>query len=96
MKIVRDGKEFELTQEELRKAYEAKNMEYLKEDVASQLEEDEDLDDVDLELIAERFEDALEHNNGYWDHYWGTMGYVIDEYIKENKNNDKRRISDKT
>ena len=88
MKIVRDGKEFELTQEELRKAYEVKNMEYLKEDVVSQLEGDEDLDDVDLELIAERFEDALGHNDGYWDHYWDTMGYVINEYIKENKNND--------
>jgi hypothetical protein len=43
------------------------------------------LDDVNLELIAERFEDALEHNDRYWDHYWGTMGYVINEYIKENK-----------
>lgn len=88
MKIIRNGKEFELTQEELRKAYEEKHMEYLKEDVTSQLEEDENLNDVDIELIAERFEDALGHNDGYWDRYWDTMAYVINEYVKENKNND--------
>jgi hypothetical protein len=84
MKIIRDGKEFELTQEELRMAYIEKHMECLKEDVVSQAESDEiELDESDLETIAERFEDALGNCDGYWDHYWGVMEYVIKEYIKE-------------
>lgn len=83
MKIIRDGKEFELTQEELRKAYEVKNMEYLMEDVTCKIEDEFDLDDDELAIIVERFENALEHNDMYWDCYWDTMEYVINEYIRE-------------
>ena len=86
MKIYRDGKEFELTQEELRMAYTEKHMEYLKEDVASQAESNEiELDESDLNTITERFEDALGKCDRYWDHYWGVMEYVIKEYIEEGK-----------
>ena len=86
MKIYRDGKEFELTQQELREAYLKKHMEYLREDVASQAESDEiELDEGDFNIIAERFENALGKCDGYWDHYWGVMSYVISEYIKEEK-----------
>lgn len=88
MKIIRDGKEFELTQQELRDAYIEKHMEYLREDVASQAESDEiELDESDCDTIAERFEDALEHRDGYWDHYWGVMEYVIKEYIEQGEFN---------
>lgn len=86
MKIIRDGKEFELTQQELREAYMEKHMEYLKEDVSSQAESDEiELDESDINVIAERFEDALGKSDGYWDHYWGAMEYVIKEYVEEGK-----------
>ena len=86
MKIVRDGKEFELTQEELRMAYTEKHMEYLKEDIVFQAESNEiELDESDLNTIAERFEDALGKCDGYWDYYWGVMEYVIKEYIEEGK-----------
>lgn len=82
MKIVRDGKEFELTQQELRMAYTEKHMEYLKEDIVSQAESNEiELDESDLNTIAERFEHSLERCDGYWDHYWGVMEYVVNEYI---------------
>ena len=86
MKIIRDGKEFELTQQELREAYTEKHMEYLREDVVSQSELDEiELDESDLDIIAERFEHALENCEGYWDYYWSVMEYAIKEYIKEAK-----------
>lgn len=86
MKIIRDRQEFELTQQELREAYLEKHMEYLREDVASQVESDDiELDESDFDTIAERFEHELEHCDGYWDYYWGVMEYVIKEYIKEGK-----------
>lgn len=85
MKIYRDGKEFELTQQELRMAYEEKHMAYLKEDVESMTEDGDAFDDSDIEIIAERFELELEHNDGYWDRYWETMEYVIENYIREGK-----------
>ena len=67
-------------------AYEEKHMEYLREDVVSQAESNEvELDDSDATTIAERFEDALENCDGYWDHYWGVMEYVINEYVEEGK-----------
>ena len=87
MKIYRDGKEIELTQEELRQAYLEKDMEYIKEDIMSCFNSDDlSFDDSDFEIIADRFKRALEHSDGYWDHYWGNMNYVIQEYIREGEN----------
>ena len=84
MKIYRNGKEFELTQQELGEAYTEKHMEYLREDVFSQAASDEiELDESDIATIAKRFEDALGKCDGYWDHYWGVMEYVINEYVEE-------------
>lgn len=84
MKIYRDGKEYELTQQELREAYLEKDMDYVKEDIMSQDELDSfNFDDSDFETIADRFKRALEHCDGYWDYYWGVMNCVINEYIKE-------------
>lgn len=85
MTIIRDGVEIKLTQEELRKAYYIKHIEYLMEDVAAKIEDEFDLDDDGLSVIVERFEHELEHNDGYWGYYWSIMEYVINEYIKEIK-----------
>lgn len=89
MKIIRDGKEFELTHQEVWDAYLEKHMECLKEDVMSQAESNEvELDESDITIIAQRFENALGKCSSYWDDYWGIMEYVINEYIKEGEDNN--------
>ena len=87
MKIYRDGKEIELTAEEMRMAYLEKDMDYIKEDIMSCDESDDfSFDDSDFEIIADRFKRVLGHSDGYWDHYWSIMNYVIQEYIREGEN----------
>ena len=87
MKIYRDGKEIELTAEELRMAYLEKDMDYIKEDIMSRDESDDfGFDDSDFEIIADRFKRALERCDGYWEYYWEVMNYVINEYIREGEN----------
>lgn len=82
MIIYRDGQAIELTAEECRKAYDELDREYHREDVCSQLELLEiELDDVDE--IVDRVDHALGNNDGYWDSYWCTVEYVIEEYMKE-------------
>ncbi len=88
MKIYRDGKEIELTAEELRMAYEEKNLEYFAEDVKSSIdgmELEEEFDESDYGELAWRFNKALGRNDSYWDSYWYTLENVIEEYIKEGK-----------
>lgn len=88
MKIYRDGKEIELTAEELRMAYEEKHMEYFVADVkgcAEGMEVEEELDDSDYNELAYRFDRALGRNDSYWDSYWCAMENVIEEYIEEGK-----------
>lgn len=88
MKIYRDGKEIELTAEELRMAYEEKHLEYFAEDVKCQVETmelEEDFDESDFNELAWRFDKALGRNDSYWDSYWCTLENVIEEYIKEGK-----------
>lgn len=84
MKIIRDGKEFELTHQEVWDAYLEKHTECLKGDVVHQAESNEvELDESDIAVIAERFENALGKCSSYWDDYWGIMEYVIKEYVEE-------------
>ena len=82
MIIYRDGKAIELTREECRKAYDELDREYKIEDIRGQLEAIE----VELEVTDElinKVEHALGNNDGYWDSYWCTIEYVIEEYMKE-------------
>lgn len=82
MTIYRDGKAIELTNEECRKAYDELDREYKAEDIKSRLEMLEiELDNVD-ELV-DRFEHAIGNNDSFWDSYWYSMDYVIEEYLKE-------------
>ena len=86
MKIYRDGKEIELTAEELRMAYEEKRLEYFAEDVrnsAEGMELEEELDESDCKELAWRFDKALGRNDSYWDSYWCTLENVLEEYIEE-------------
>lgn len=82
MIIYRDGKAIELTREECRKVYDELDREYKIEDIRGQLEAIE----VELEVTDElinKVEHALGNNDGYWDSYWCTIEYVVEDYIKE-------------
>ena len=86
MKIYRDGKEIELTRGECWQIYNWLDREYKKEDLQGKIEEMEVGLEVTDELI-ERFDNALGNNDGYWESYWLTAEYVIEEYIKEKETN---------
>ena len=82
MIICRDGHAIELTKEELRKAYDELDQEYKAEDIRGKLEEMEIELDVTDELV-DYVDHALGNNDGYWDSYWCTIEYAIEEYMKE-------------
>ena len=86
MIIYRDEQAIELTAEECRKVYNELDREYKKEDIRSELEQMEVELDVTDELI-DRVDHALGNNDGYWDYYWCTIEYVIEDYIKEKEGN---------
>ena len=88
MKIYRDGKEIELTAEELHMAYEEKHLGYYIEDVKSRIDEMElecNFNESDYNIIAQIFDKSLGRNDYYWEDYWCTLENVIEEYIEENK-----------
>lgn len=84
MIIYRDGQAIELTKEECKKAYDELDREYKMEDIRGQQEVLEvTLDDSDIEVLIDRVDHALGRNDGYWDSYWCTIEYVIEEYMRE-------------
>jgi hypothetical protein len=84
MIIYRDGKAIELTREECRQVYDELDREYKAEDIRGQQEVLEmTLNDDDVEVLVDRVDHALGNNDGYWDSYWCTIEYVIEEYMKE-------------
>ena len=88
MKIYRDGKEIELTAEELRMTYKEVEFRYYVEDVKSRIDDMEldcDLEESDYNIIAQRFYRSLCRNDSYWEDYWCTMENAIKDYIKEDK-----------
>ena len=82
MTIYRDGQAIELTIEECRSIYYALDKEYKREDLCGKLEDMEIELDVTDKLI-ERFDHVLGNNDGYWESYWLTAEYVIEEYVRE-------------
>ena len=84
MIIYRDGKAIELTSEECRKAYDELDRTYKAEDIRGKLEEMEiEFDDSDVDVLVDRVDNALGKNDGYWDSYWCTVEYTIEECMKE-------------
>lgn len=84
MKIIRNGQEFKLTREECNKIYDALDREYKIEDMRSKLEEMEvKFDDADLNILVDKLDHALGRNDSYWDSYWNSIEYIIDEYEEE-------------
>lgn len=99
MKIVRNGVEIELTPAEVREAHDEYSKQCRNEDILSKLKErlENDVDNQvlinlvnDLEeniniALIEKVENALSKNDGYYESYWSTVDYVLDEELKEMK-----------
>lgn len=85
MKIVRNDIEYELTHEEMCKAYEIMHEEYLKEDILSSAESMEiELSSETLGYMAQRVDKCLSYNDSYWDSYWMTIENIIEENVEGN------------
>ena len=74
MKIVRDGKEIELTPEEMRIVWEEVENRYRREDIESRYVLPQDKVDEALELLAE----TLNFNDDYWDIYCECIDEVAE------------------
>jgi hypothetical protein len=84
MKIYRDGKEYELTFSEMISAYEEYELDCMIEDVKSQYAQGE----YDVELTEEQIEEVamfavnnLSKNDSYFEAYWMSVEYTLDDYI---------------
>ena len=84
MKICRDGKEYELTFSEMIQANEEYKLDCMIEDVKEQYENNE----YDVELTESQFEEiarlALRNvgkNDSYYESYWMSVEYTLDDYI---------------
>lgn len=85
MTITRNGIAYELTHEEMRKAYEIMHEYYLKEDIKNSAEGSEiELSNDALGYIAQRSDKSLSNNDSYWESYWMTIENVIEEYMEAN------------
>ena len=84
MKIFRDGKEIELTFSEMIQANEEYKLDCMIEDVKNQYEQGE----YDIELSEEQIEEVamfalntLSKNDSYYEAYWLSVEYTLDDYI---------------
>jgi hypothetical protein len=84
MKIFRDGKEYELTFSEMIQANEEYKLDCMIADVKEQYENGE----YDVELTEEQFEEiamfalrAISRNDSYFEAYWLSVQYTLDDYI---------------
>ena len=82
MKIIRNGKEFELTAEELRKANEEYELECMVEDVKSMCKQEnyEAYNEEQLQEIAKLVSRNLSRNDSYYEVYWETVRYTLKDY----------------
>ena len=84
MKIIRNGTEIELTHAEVREAFLEMEREYLIEDIQGKAEELKvDLNEEELNTIADIAQSGLSHNDSYWESYWLTIECAI-----ENRHNE--------
>lgn len=87
MKIIRDGKTYELTEQELERAYRERDEYYHSLDVKTHIEEHSDkkctIPYHDLVAIGYDAEDILEATDLYWEIYWGAYEEAINDYLSE-------------
>lgn len=84
MKIIRDGKEFELTFSELMRAHEEYELDNMIEDVKStyaQGEYDVNLSEEQIREIAGFALHNLSKDDGYMESYWISVECTLDTYI---------------
>lgn len=84
MKIYRDGKEYELTFSEMIQANEEYKLDCMIEDVKNQYEQDEheaELSDDQFKEVAMFAINNLSKNDSYFEAYWMTVQYTLDDYI---------------
>lgn len=86
MKIIRNGQEIELTNEELWRAYIEQEQKNFIEDV-EQCMLDFALDttnaSIDKKAIANNARTYLYDNDGYFEIYWDVIKHAIEDYIEE-------------
>lgn len=76
-----------------REIYEQKKMEYAMEDITARIEgylEDMNVDALpvdEIKKIAQVFHDTLGANDTFWDVYWESADYAIEEHLKEREGN---------
>ena len=79
MKIIRNGNEIELTWAEMREVYEFMKRDYIKQDIAAKAEEMEmELTDKEMNGVADIAQSGLGNNDSYWESYWMTIEYAIE------------------
>lgn len=86
MKIIRDGKEFELTINEISQAYEEYRLDCMIDDVRGEYEQGEydvDLSEEQLKEIAEWALHNLGKNDDYYESYLMSVECTINQYIDE-------------
>lgn len=84
MKIIRDGKEYELTFSEMVQANEEYEFNCMVEDVRSQYEGGNygvELTEDDISAVASFALHNLSKNDSYFDAYWMSVQYTLDNYI---------------
>lgn len=82
MKIIRDGEEIQLTNDEIYNVYKEYRCNCFKEDVLSIAEEMEiEIPDDLLNKVLSRAEKTLNNNDSYWDSYWTSIRYAIEEIL---------------
>ena len=85
MKIIRDGKEIKLTDNEIYNAYKEYRHDCLKEDVLSKAEEMEvEIPDDLLNRVLYRADKTLDNNDSYWETYWMSIEYAIEDVLENN------------
>lgn len=103
MKIMRNGIEIELTEQEIEDAYRERRRYYNMEDIRSKLEnmieeyegepEEPTLrkfleDDETIRDLAEDFDNALDNNDSFMESFWMTAEAVIKDAIEDEKEDE--------
>lgn len=79
MIIVRDGVVHELTNTEMYDAYRVCKRELLIEDIkAKAIEMNIDLENADIDTIADRADRAIDNNDYLWESYWRDIEYALE------------------
>ena len=84
MKIIRDGKEYELTFSEMMQAHEEYELDCMIEDVRGVYEQSDcnvDLSEEQIKEIASEALRTLSKNDSYYESYWLSVEYTFDNYI---------------